>query len=87
MSELTPQKYLTLACKELNLPEATILEVHGFRWTLNDEPGLGPRMIVIERKLHELTGRPIDLRIETKDDRNKRMQRTGRSERPNDRLH
>lgn len=77
---MTPQQYMTKACEDLNLPQPAILETNGFRWTLKDEPELGPRLIRIERKLHELTGKPIDLRTETKDDRNKRMQRTGRSE-------
>lgn len=58
----------------------TLLARDGFRWILDDYPGLGPNMIKLERLLHKKTGRPIDLRVATKEDRNKRDTRTGRME-------
>ncbi len=73
-------------CLDLGLqPLVTLIEVKGFRWTLEytqspNHPDFGNGMIKLERLLQERTGRPIDLRLEAKEDKNKRVERTGRGE-------
>lgn len=62
------------ACTELSMETPELVEVAGFRWVLKDYPGLGPRMIQLERLLHRKTGRPIDLRTQEISDGNKRKE-------------
>lgn len=64
------------ACLELSIPEAYLLKIEQSRWTLSNVDPV--HMIKLERRLQELTKRPIDLRLESKEDKNKRVERTGR---------
>lgn len=69
------------SCKELGLQEdVKILEIEGFRWTLEyqqskEHPDFAMNMIKLERKLQEKSRRPIDLRLEPLQDKNRRKQR------------
>lgn len=71
---------LAVACTDLSIQPPTLIAVDRFRWTFEDTPGLGPKMIQLERKLQAMLNRPIDLRLESEKDKNKRVERTGRSE-------
>lgn len=69
------------ACKELGLQEdVKILEIDGFRWTLEyqqskEHPDFVTNMIKLERKLQEKARRPIDLRLAPREDENRRQKR------------
>lgn len=72
---------LTFACHDLGLqPDVKLIASVGFRWILEYKqdqkyPDFGRGMIRLERLLQERTGRPIDLRLESEEDKNKRMKR------------
>jgi hypothetical protein len=65
------------ACEILHIKEPRVIEQNGFRWTLTDEL-TGSELLKLERMLQELTGRPIDLRVEPRTDKNRRAERNGR---------
>lgn len=65
------------ACELLKIKEPRVIEQNGFRWTVSDEL-TGSELLNLERTLQELTGRPIDLRVEAKTDKNRRAERNGR---------
>lgn len=69
------QELLDQVCHMLSLKPVKLLKFDGFRWILEDRDLLGPDMIKIERELQSLTGRPIDLRVQAKGDKNKRFDR------------
>lgn len=71
---LADKAKLNDACSELNIEVPNLISTEGFRWILEHYEGLGPRMIQLERLLHRTTGRPIDLRLEAKEDGNKRKE-------------
>lgn len=73
---------LASVCATLGLQEdVKIVEVKNkWRWTLEyvqsaNHPEFSRNMIKIERLLQERLGRPIDLRLESEEDKNKRKQR------------
>lgn len=76
---MNEQSVLTKACEELGIPIPDLISVDKFRWTLElkDEES-AKSLIKLERRLHQIIGRPIDLRLESEVDKNKRKQRTGR---------
>jgi len=80
MSRL-PELDMRDACATLGFEVPQIVATDGWRWTLAEYPGLGPKMIKLERRLQEMTGRPIDLRLEPLKDKNKRKERNVLSER------
>jgi hypothetical protein len=55
---------------------ARLVSMDGLRWNIEIEDHT--QILKLERELQRETGRPIDLRLETSVDRNKRKQRTGR---------
>ncbi len=69
------QYLLDQVTKEFNFEPITLSSAVRFRWILHEREGLGPELIKIERRLQELTGKPIDLRLLTKKDKNKRFDR------------
>lgn len=69
------EELLILVTKELGFEPISISSIHHHRWTLIDREGLGPQMMKIEARLHEITKKPIDLRVELKKDKNKRFDR------------
>ncbi len=74
-------KLLSECCYDLHLqPEVRLIEVNGFRWNLEYEQNpnyldFAKNMIKLERMLQEKTGRPIDLRLDSEADKNKREKR------------
>lgn len=86
------QRSLKECCKLLGLQEdVKIIEVKGFRWTLEyaqskDHPDFGRNMIKLERMLQLMEKRPIDLRLEAMEDKNKRKKRNVLNEPSNGRL-
>jgi len=72
---------LTSACVQMGLQDdVLVVKVDGFRWVLSYEqnpsyPDFGRSMIGLERNLQLFTKRPIDLRLESKEDKNRRIQR------------
>lgn len=72
---------LLAACKELGLQEDIELrDFNGLKWTLeyvqsSNHPDFSRNMIKLERMLQEKTGKPIDLRLQPKADKNKRFDR------------
>lgn len=81
-SNLANLSKLSDACNELDIATPGLISTDGFRWTLKEYEGLGPHMIKLERLLHASTGRPIDLRLETISDGNKREQMAERRAKP-----
>lgn len=76
---LISQKMALVKASDGLTPYCELLHVEGFRWTVSQPtPDFYKHMLKLERKLHELTGRPVDLRVETLEDRNKREKRSGR---------
>ena len=75
MTAQDAQKIFDEALSDLGFEPASVIVVSGFRWTLSDRPGLGAQMIKIERRVQQLTGRPIDLRLQPKKDKNRRFDR------------
>lgn len=63
------------ACTHLRIQPITLLKIDRFRWTLEERPNIGPEMIKLERLLQEATGKPVDLRLQPKADKNKRFDR------------
>ncbi len=71
------------ACRALGLQtDVELVSVIGFRWTLDytqsksrAHPDFAKSMIKLERHLQEKLKRPIDLRLESESDKNKRKQR------------
>lgn len=70
------------ACQKLGLQEdlKIVSVTNRWRWTLEynqspDHPDFGKNMIRLERELQEKLKRPIDLRLESEIDKNKRKQR------------
>lgn len=69
------------ACKELGLQEdVKIASRRGFRWYLDykqnpDYPDFGIHMIKLEMTIRNKTGRPIELMLQPREDKNKRVQR------------
>lgn len=72
---MSEQETLNAVCIKLGFEPVTIARIDRFRWTLNERDGLGPQMIKIEREVQAETKRPIDLRLEPKQDKNKRFDR------------
>lgn len=76
---MTEQEALNTACNELNIVPPSITDIDKFRWTLlTSEETFYKYMLKLERRLQELTNKRIDLRLETKEDKNRRVERTGR---------
>lgn len=70
------QMLMNTVTTEFDLDQIKIISIsHGHRWTLEDRVGLGPEMITIERRLQELSMKPVDLRVLAKADKNKRFDR------------
>lgn len=75
------KKLLKDCCKLLGLQEdVNIIDIKGFRWVLDYEqsknhPDFGRNMIKLERMLQLMEKRPIDLRLEPLEDKNKRENR------------
>jgi len=75
------QDLLNEACKSLGLQDdVKIVEVIKLRWVLDykqdvNKPDFGQNMIKLERLLQAATKHPIDLRLESESDKNKREQR------------
>lgn len=75
------QRSLSECCKLLGLQEdVKIIDIKSFRWVLEyeqskDHPDFGRNMIKLERMLQLMEKRPIDLRLEAMEDRNKRKDR------------
>lgn len=67
-------------CKhELYIPIPLIIKKDGFRVTLCEPfPDFYLYMLKLERLLQEVTKKPIDLRCESIEDKNKRAKRNGR---------
>lgn len=72
---ILPETHMKEACAELSIQVPQIITVEGFRWTLEQYLGLGTQMIKLERILQSKTKRPIDLRLESLSDKNRRKQR------------
>lgn len=78
---MTNEETLFLACQALGLQEdVRLIDQKGFRWTLDyvqdqAKPDFGSNMIKLEIMLQEKTGRPIDLRVGARPDKNKRFDR------------
>jgi len=75
LSMSTLSDVLDGVCDKLGVAPVKLVRVDRFRWYVFDRDGLGPQMIRIERMLQEVTGRPIDLRLEPMADKNKRFDR------------
>jgi hypothetical protein len=75
------QQSLKECCKLLGLQDdVKIIHTKGFRWMLEydqspNHPDFGRNMIKLERMLQLMEKRPIDLRLEPLEDKNKRKQR------------
>lgn len=72
---MTEQELLNSVTEEFGFKPIEIFNMNKIRWVLHDREGLGPEMIRLERRLQELTKKPIDLRVQLKSDKNKRFDR------------
>lgn len=77
---MSDQELLNQALKEFGLQPTVELTRNGIRWNLHFEqdpafPDLGQNMIRLERYLQLRSKRPVDLRLESETDRNKREKR------------
>lgn len=72
---MKPQYLMDQVTKELGFESIQISSANGIRWILHERPNIGPEMIKIATRLKEITGKPIDLRLLPKQDKNKRFDR------------
>ena len=73
---MLPEQYMKQACESLGLPLPQIIETDRFRWVIDSPtPDFHKHMLKLEGYLQDLTSRPIDLRLERLEDKQKRMQR------------
>lgn len=86
MMNISKQEILNYGCIKLGLQEdIKVVSDDKFRWILSFTqdpkfPDFIRNMLKLERLLQDYTNHPIDLRLETESDRNKRVERTGRGE-------
>lgn len=73
---MSDQEYLDQACAEVGVLPVKIVSAKGLRWHVeNPYPDFYKEILKIERLLHKKTGKPIDLRLDEKKDKNKRFDR------------
>lgn len=72
---MAEQDLLDLVLKDLGFEPIQIALVEPYRWKLHERAGIGPEMIRIEKALRKEFGKPVDLRLEPKKDKNKRFDR------------
>ncbi len=74
-----PETYITEACLALSLPNPQLITSERFRWTISHPTDdFYKHALKLERKLQEITKRPIELMFTKLDDKNKRAGRNGR---------
>lgn len=73
---MNEQSVLTKACEELGIPIPDLISVDKFRWTIELKGDDDYKnLLKLERRLHQIMKRPIDIRLEQDADKMKRKQR------------